>query len=78
MGDEPIVIDTPEGIAHYAMAATIAALKIEVDTGMRASRQSATSVAKVRYGCPKRTKEGALEWMLALYWETYGREYGSK
>jgi hypothetical protein len=32
----------------------------------------------MNWDCPKNTKAGALKWMLELYKETYGREYGAK
>lgn len=76
--EQSIIIDTPEGIDHFRMAAVIAALKIEVSTGMKASRFSVLKVAKTEYGCPKNTKAGALQYMLSLYETTYGRQYGAR
>ncbi|MCH9846147.1 MAG: hypothetical protein K0U53_01390, partial [Betaproteobacteria bacterium] len=75
---EMIVIDTPEGIDHYRMCQVIAALKLEASTGMKHSRGSILKLAQQQYGCVKRTKKGALAEMLALYEETYGKEYGAK
>ena len=72
------IIDTPQGIDHFRMAATIAALRIEVATGMKMHRGvSALRMAQM-YGCPKNTKKAALPWMEAFYKETYGWAYGSK
>lgn len=73
-----IVIDTPQGIEHWRMASAISMLSLEVKTGMKASRGSVLKACKHNWGCPKNTKAGALEWMLKLYEETYGREYGAK
>ena len=59
-------IDTPEGIEHFRICAVIGALRVEVKTGMKASRGvSALRVAQM-YGCPKNTKKGALAWMESL------------
>ena len=76
--EQPIIIDTPAGIEHFRMAALIAALKIEVTTGMKMSRGSMLKIAKIEYGCHKNTKAGALEYMLSLYETTYGRQYGAR
>lgn len=71
------IIDTPEGIEHFQFARCIAALKIEVRTGMVLSRGSMLAHVQRTYGVTARTKAKALDQMLALYRETYGREYGS-
>jgi len=77
MTNKPIVIDTPDGIAHFQMARLIAALRIEVRTGMKMSRGiSVLQVVQQQYGVKARTKVKALDEMLALYSATYGREYG--
>ena len=71
-------IDTPEGIEHFRICAVIGALRVEVKTGMKASRGvSALRVAQM-YGCPKNTKKGALAWMESFYEATYGWSYGTK
>lgn len=70
----PIVIDTPDGMAHFAMLQVIGALSIEVNTGMSHSRGSIMNLARQRYGCTKRTKAGVLAEMRALYLATYGTE----
>jgi len=31
---------------------------------------------EMNWGCPKKTKAGALAWMEAFYKKTYGRAYG--
>lgn len=72
-----VLIDTPEGIAHYQMCACIARLRIEVQTGMT-SRASTLKAVKAIYGCPKQTKKGALAWMEQMYEQTYGRPYGKE
>ena len=72
-----VMIDTPEGIAHYQMCACIGRLRIEVRTGMTC-RVSTLKAVKAIYGCPKQTKKGALEWMEDLYEQAYGRRYGSE
>jgi hypothetical protein len=74
---ESIVIDTPEGIAHYQMASCIARLRLEVESGM-GFRVSTLKAVKALYGCPKQTKKGALEWLEALYEKTYGFAYGAR
>jgi hypothetical protein len=73
-----LVINTPQGIEHWRMASAIAMLKLEVDTGMKAARYSILKACKMNWDCPKNTKAGALKWMLELYKETYGLEYGAK
>jgi len=73
--DEMIVIDTPEGIEHFRLAALIAALRIEVKTGM-VGRMPTLPVAR-SYGVQARTKKKALEELEGIYMVTYGRPYGS-
>lgn len=74
----PIVIDTPEGIAHFQMARIIAMLKLEVLTGLTYSRGSVLKAVQQQYGVNSRTKKAALNEMLKLYKQTYGWEYGVK
>ena len=71
------VIDTPEAIEHFQFARCIAALKIEVRTGMTLSRGSMLAHVQRTYGIKARTKAKALDEMLVLYRQCYGREYGS-
>ena len=71
------VIDTPDGIRHFQMARCIAALKIEVNTGMTLSKGSMLAHVRRQYGVRAGTKKNALKEMLALYKESYGREYGA-
>jgi hypothetical protein len=73
-----IVIDTPQGMDHWRMASAIAMLKLEAETGMKATRGSLLKACKMNWGCPKNTKAAALKWMMDLYKETYGWEYGVK
>ena len=72
------VIDTPQDINRFRVAALICSLQIEVKTGMKMSRGvSPLKIAKVQYGCPKNTKAGALAWLEEQYEEAYGRPYGA-
>lgn len=73
-----LVIDTPDGIAHFQMARLIAALSIEVNTGMKMGRGSVMKAAKQQFGLKKNTKAGVLAELKALYKSTYGWEYGEK
>lgn len=78
MSDQPIIIDTPDGIAHFQMARCIAALKIELNTGMRMSGGvSMLKVVQKQYGITAATRKKALKDMLAMYEKKYGRAYGS-
>jgi hypothetical protein len=52
-------------------------LSLEVKTGMKATRYSLVKACEMNWGCPKKTKAGALKWMQAFYEETYGRPYGA-
>lgn len=74
---EAVVIDTPDGIEHFQFARCLAALKIEVRTGMTLSRGSMLAHVQRTYGVQARTKTKALDEMLALYRKRYGRDYGS-
>lgn len=74
--DKPIIIDTPEGIEHYRVCVLIACLRIEVNTGMKASRGNVLQAAKSSYPVTGRTKKKVLEELLAYYKDTYGMEYG--
>jgi len=75
--NKPIVIDTPAGIEHWRVASAISMLSLEVKTGMKATRYSLLKACEMNWGCPKKTKAGALKWMQAFYEETYGRPYGA-
>lgn len=70
------IIHTEEGIFHYQLCATIAALKIEVNTGMKVNRGSILKFAQQRYGITAKTKAKALEQMLDYYLRRYGHSYG--
>jgi hypothetical protein len=74
--NEMFVINTREGIEHWRIASAISMLRLEVNTGMKAARYSLVKACEANWGCPKKTKAGALAWMEALYKETYGRAYG--
>ena len=74
---DSILIDTPEGIEHFRWAAIISALRLEVHTGMRASRISALAAAQ-SVGCPNRTRSAALKWMEKAYTAMSGGASGEK
>ena len=74
--NETIVIDTADGIEHWRVASAISMLRLEVNTGMKAARYSLVKACEMNWGCPKKTKAGALAWMEAFYKKTYGRAYG--
>jgi predicted DNA-binding protein (UPF0278 family) len=76
MSNDIIVIDTPAGMDHFRLCQHIAALRIEVNTGMRHSQGSVMKSAKQAYGIQKQTKAGVLGELEKLYRATYGREYG--
>lgn len=69
---------TDQEIRHFHMAQCIAALSIEVNTGMRHSRGSVLRLAQDRFGIKAKIKSKALEELKALYKEETGREYGSQ
>jgi hypothetical protein len=71
-----LVIDTPNAMEHYRIASAISMLRIEVNTGLKMSRYSLIKACEMNWGCPKKTKAGALAWMESLYEETYGHRYG--
>lgn len=77
MNDKPLVIDTPDGIEHWQFARCLAALKLEVNTGMTMSRGSMLAHVRRVYGIKAGTKAVALRKMEALYEEKYGRKYGA-
>jgi hypothetical protein len=72
------ILTTPDQIAFFHLAQTIGALRIEVKTGMKMSRGSVLKMAQNVYGVRSRTKDGALEELMALYQEVTGRQYGTK
>lgn len=76
MTDGPIIIDTPEGMAHFAMAQCISRLRLETATSLK-FRQSTLAAVQRAYGITSRTKKGALKELEALYEQTYGRVYAS-
>lgn len=71
------MITTPAGIEHYMISSAIARLRIEVNTGLKFSGGSTLKAVNKLYGIKASTKKRALEQMLALYKEKYGRDYGS-
>ncbi len=77
MADQPIMITTPAGIEHWMMTSAISRLRIEVNTGLKFSGGSTLKAVNKLYGLTARTKAKALEQLLALYKEKYGRDYGS-
>src|SRR6188474_1273927 len=73
-----IVIDTPDGIAHFQMANAIMRLRFEVKTGMNSSRGSTLQFVRQQYGIIAGTKKKALRLMEEKYLATYGWAYGEK
>lgn len=67
------VIDTPEGIAAFRLFCLITALRTEIKTGMKMTRQPLLRVAS-HYGVNARTKRAALAQLEALYEEAYGQK----
>jgi hypothetical protein len=68
-----IVIDTPEGIEHYRVAALLSALKLKANTGMDIRRGfSPMKMARTHYGCNGRTAKACLAEMETYYYDTYG------
>ena len=67
MSDEGFSISTPEGIEAYRLLTIRAALRVEVKTGMKASRanvlQAAQRVIEERNMAPVRTRKQALKAM---------------
>ena len=76
--DKGVVIDTPEGIAHFTMANAIARLRFETKTGMNSSRGSTLQFVRQQYGIIAGTKAKALRLMEEKYEATYGMKYGKK
>ena len=70
-----LVIETPSAMEHYRIASAIAMLRLEVNTGIKMTRYSLLKACEMNWGCPKKTKAGALDWMEALYEELYGHTY---
>lgn len=56
-----IVIDTPDGIAFFALLQVRYGLSIQAATGLRHSRGSLLKLAQRRYGVRSRTCAGAVE-----------------
>jgi hypothetical protein len=75
MAEEPTLIVTADGMAHFRICQLIGRLKIEVK-GLK-FRQSTLAIVRDLYGVKSRTKQGALEELLRIYKEHYGRDYGS-
>lgn len=76
MENNGFIVDTEAGIFHYQLCATIAALKIEVNTGMKMSRGSVLKFAQQMYGITAKTKAKALDQLLDYYLWRYGHSYG--
>tara|TARA_R110000744_G_scaffold185504_2_gene304909 strand:+ start:1677 stop:1898 length:222 start_codon:yes stop_codon:yes gene_type:complete len=71
------VVDTPDALEHFQFARCIAALRIEVSTGLKHSRGSMLKHVQNTYGIQSRTKKGALLDLEMKYKKIYGRRYGS-
>jgi hypothetical protein len=57
---ESFAITTPEGIAFYRLLTVAHGLALEINTGMKMTRQSVLAVAQRDGLTVKRTKKGAL------------------
>ena len=64
--DRPIVIDTPEGIAMVRVLTARAALRLEVNTGMKSSRFPILPIVNDICGTNFRNKRKALDHMNAM------------
>lgn len=62
----------------FHLARCIAALRIEVRTGLKHSRGSILQMVRVAYGIRTRSKVDALKALEALYFEVTGFEFGSR
>jgi hypothetical protein len=61
------MLTTPEQISFFSLLSLRGALKIEVNTGLKHGRRSASAVAKDRFGLPKSWKKAeVLEFLDAL------------
>lgn len=69
------VIEGRDAIEHWRVASAISMLRIETRTGMKAARYSLVKACETNWGCPKKTKVGALAWMEEYYERTYGIPY---
>ena len=62
----------------FHLAQCIAALRIEVRTGLKHSRGSVLQLVRVAYGIRTRSKVDALEALEALYLEETGHAFGAR
>lgn len=62
---DTIIIDTPAGIAMFALLQLAHALALEINTGMKMGRGSLVKVATARGLTDQRTKKGALRDVIA-------------
>lgn len=60
----------------FHMGQCIAALRIEVRTGLKHSRGSILQMVRVAYGIKARSKRAALEALEHLYYEETGHVFG--
>jgi hypothetical protein len=77
MSNETIAITTPDGIEHFQFARCLAALRIEVRTGMTLRQGSMLAHVQRAYGITAKRKPAALAQMEDLYEARYGRRYGA-
>ncbi len=73
---DSLMIITGDTINQAQHAALIAGLKLE-KIGLRKKGPSSLSIAKKQFGIKAKTAADALPQVLAIYAETYGREYGA-
>lgn len=69
---EPVVIEGRESMIRLNILQCIAALSIEVNTGMRHSGGSVLRLTQERYGVKSRTKAKALQELRGIYHDRYG------
>lgn len=62
----------------FHLAQCIAALRIEVRTGLKHSRGSVLQLVRVAYGIRTRSKVDTLKALEALYFEATGFEFGRR
>lgn len=68
LGNGGYVFDGPDEVAAYAFLAAFNALRFEIKTGMKMTRQAILPVVKRNYGITARTKAQAFEQMVPI-WE---------
>lgn len=72
-----VIIDTPEGIAKFAMLQLVHALALELNTGMKLSRGANIMVAAAQRGYTGPSRGTRTNKVAALRWavEQMGKDY---